>query len=112
MKLWKLGRIDDHLLEYRSIETRLPSFKALKSQDEINQNISNFMKRGKISSALNILSENKSEGVLPLNETTMQQLKIRHPTASPKCKNLPLHGPSQYIDPIIHDNITTGLIKK
>ena len=70
------------------------------------------MKHGKINAALNLLSENTSDGVLPLNEITMQQLEIKHPPASPEYNNLLLQGPFLKIDPIIYEHITPELIQK
>ena len=70
------------------------------------------MKHDKINSALNLLSENTSDGVLPLNETTMQQLEIMHPPASPEYNNLLLQGPFLQIDPIVFEHIPPDLIQK
>ena len=85
LELWKQGKVNNLLFECKSIQDRLPSYtQSSKNQDDVNKKFTNLMKHGKINAALNLLSEITSDGVLPLNETTMQQLEIKHPPASPE----------------------------
>lgn len=63
----------------------------------------NYMRNGKVNSALKLPSKAGKGGVLPMNADTINLLAEKHPKARPKNENLLLEGPVNYVHEIVFD---------
>ena len=70
------------------------------------------MKKGNINAAINLLSENIKNGILPLNHETLKQLKFKHPQPKKTDKTILLPDIPERIHPVRFELIDADLIKK
>ena len=70
------------------------------------------MLEGKVNAAIRLLSEEESQGVLPLDTTTLQSLLEKHPESEDPGPTAFLHGPANLVNDIIYQNITGDSIMK
>ena len=50
--------------------------------EKISLKFKNMMSKGNINGALKVLTENMSNGILPLNDKTLTMVKQKHPEAN------------------------------
>ena len=70
------------------------------------------MQKGNINSAMKLLTNNISGGILPLNKETLQSLKQKHPDTTNCHEDIALHGPIKPIHPIVYEEINEDLVLK
>ena len=70
------------------------------------------MIQGNVNSAIRLLSNSENSGLLTLNESTMQDLHLKHQESKPKYEYLLLEGPVKYMNSIIYDEIDYEVIMK
>ena len=61
------------------------------------------MQKGNVNGALKLLTENMQNGVLPLNEETLQTLVQKHPNQSPIHERVLLPDTPKKIHPVIFE---------
>ena len=70
------------------------------------------MQKGNINGAIKILTNNMQNGILPLNEQTLQLLKQKHPEATTATEEILLPDEPEIMHPIKYDKIDAELIRK
>ena len=80
---------------------------------EISKNFKQYMEKGNINSALNLLTNSMENGVLPLNKDTLSKLIYKHPKGNKMAsKYILLNGPSQNIHPVRFQPVDEEMIRK
>ena len=88
LDLWEQGNIFDLLHEGQTLQNQFKSAKKTMSVNEISRKFIDKMSKGNINGAIKLLSGNMQNGVLPLNDETLQhcvrstQKKRPHPATS------------------------------
>ena len=70
------------------------------------------MSKGNVSGAHKLLTENMSNGILPLNDKTLTMLKQKHPEANEPPQKVLLQGPTRTFHPIVYEDLYESLILK
>ncbi len=68
MVKWNEGNLNDLLLECRTNPSRLPKSRPVKAEEKLARTFSNLMFTGKCKSALNLLSQSNSGGIVHLHD--------------------------------------------
>ena len=79
MILWQSGDLLQLLKEAETIQTGLKDSTKPKSIAQLSKKFGEHMNEGNINSAINHLSNNMENGILPLNDTTLNLLKQKYP---------------------------------
>ena len=70
------------------------------------------MQKGNVNGALKLLTNEMSNGILPLTEETLSQLEIKHPDNRDASADVLLNGPVKEIHPIVFDVIDEEMVLK
>ena len=70
------------------------------------------MGKGNIDGALKLLTNNMTNGILPLDENTLYSLKQKHPQSQPAYEETLIIREPPVIHPIISDDINEELVRK
>ena len=70
------------------------------------------MFQGKVNAALKLLSEDWENGILPADESTLKQLKQKHPKPSEIQNNSLFNGPLEQVHKNYFDSIDEAMIEK
>ena len=70
------------------------------------------MPKGNVNGAITLLSNNMRNGILPLNDTTLKQLKLKHSEAKVADKTVLLSDIPKTIHPIKFESIDAELLRK
>ena len=111
LQLWQERKITELVGECLVIQSRLTETRK-KDNRQIGETFQKLMIKGKVNSALRLLSDEQCNGILPLDDNTMNELNLKHPDASPLNEDLLLEGPCQYINPVIFESIDECAILK
>ena len=68
------------------------------------------MLEGKINAAMKLLDQQISKGVLPLSQSTIDELIQKHPEASEADPSLLMDGQPPFVDPVMFESITESTI--
>ena len=71
-----------------------------------------FMLSGKVNSALRLLSDTESAGILPTNKKTVEPLKGKHPVGALKYNDLLQHDSEKLYEEYAYEEINDALIYK
>ena len=79
--LWQNGQVSELLRECIAIQSRLPNTVREVNPEQTAKKFANFVINGNINGALRLLENNDAGrgGILPMNESTVQQLHKKHP---------------------------------
>ena len=66
---------------------------------------------GKINASLRLLLKTNGNGILPLDNNTIEELHLKHPETKPLHDDLLIQGPIKF-SPVIFDEITDYTILK
>ena len=80
--------------------------------NEILKKFSSEMRRGNAHNAIKLLTDNMKNGILPLTEKTLQQLKQKHPPSSNADPEVLLPGKPEEIHPIQFASIDAEGVSK
>ncbi len=117
MVKWKEGNLNDLLLECRSIQSRLPKSRPVKAEEKLARTFSNLMFAGKCKSALNLLSQSNSGGILHLHDYSdpanpdSPSVREVHPMSQPALPNCILQSPPIDPHPVIFESINAATIR-
>ena len=75
LKLWEEGNISNLLHEGKTIQERMKVIEKGMNIEKISLKFKNMMGKGNIDGALKLLTENMSNGILSLNDKTLNMLK-------------------------------------
>ena len=70
------------------------------------------MAKGNVNSAMKLLTNNMSNGILPLGEDTLHQLRMKHPASRNADNDILLQGEIPDIHPIIFEEIDEEMVKQ
>ena len=79
MDLWTSGEILDLLHEEDTIQKNLRPSNIPSTVAEISKKFTREMHKGNVTNAMKQLTDNMQNGILPLNQKTLNQLKQKHP---------------------------------
>jgi len=79
LQLWKERQINELIREGETIQRQLPNTLAPKEIGKISRKFAKLMTRGKVNSAMKLLTNNMKNGILPLNNETLSILRQKHP---------------------------------
>ena len=65
----------------------------------------NMMNKGNVNGALELLTENMSNGILPMNDKTSTMLKQKHPEANEPPQEVLLQRPTRPVHPIVYEDM-------
>ena len=71
-----------------------------------------LMQKGSVNGALRLLTNNSSNGVLPLSDETLQILSLKHPEPQQAHHEAMLQGPKRQIHSIVYGYIDEDLVKQ
>ena len=120
LQTWSDGLVSNLLSEGRTIQAYLRRGKKHRSQEDIMRTFTNLMLVGRVASAMRVLDENSSGGVLDLDakvtegKTVRDVLREKHPPAgdvNPEALVEPEQGP-QPPHPILFERLTGESIKR
>ena len=99
------------LLEAETIQQRLTSNNDLKNI-AVSKKFAKLMGKGNINGSLKLLTNNMTNGILPLDEKTLYSLKQKHPQSKPACEEALINDKPPVIHPIIFDDMNEELVRK
>ena len=108
---WKQGDITELLRECQEIQQRLPCQQKPKTIGSLSKKFSEHMRKGNVHSAMKLLTNNLENGILPLDNKTLESLRQKHPTPSPPQDTMLLNDEIKTPNSIIYENIDANLIK-
>ena len=79
LDFWHEGKIMEIYHESNTIQQRLKTASPPNSTEAISKKFANLMKKGNVSGAVKLLTDNMTGGILPLNDETMILLRSKHP---------------------------------
>ncbi|XP_028416582.1 uncharacterized protein LOC114540659 [Dendronephthya gigantea] len=107
---WECGDLAALLREARTIQDRLRSSTPNSlSKERLAKTIAKLVFEGKINAALKLLEQN-SRGILPLSQSTINELTRKHPDATEAEASVLINGPIPFVDPVMFQNITESTI--
>ena len=113
LSLWREKRINELVGECLVIQSRLlDTRRTSNTPEDIAKSFHKLMIQGKVNSAIRLLSNSENSGLLTLNESTMQELHLKHPELKLKYEDLLLEGPVKYMNSVIYDEIDEEVIMK
>lgn len=109
---WESGDIAALLREARTIQDKLRSSTPPNSlsEERLAKTFAKLVFEGKISAAIKLLEQQSSSGVLPLSQTTIDELIRKHPSATEAETSVLINGPTPFVDPVMFQNITESTI--
>ena len=112
LKLWEEGDLRNLLHERETILERMKINEKGMNIEKISLKFKNKMSKGNVNGALNPLTENMSNGILPLNDKTLTMLKQKHPEANELPQEVLLQGRTRPVHPIVYEDMDESLILK
>ena len=111
LNLWKEGEVTELLIESETIQKSLRDSESIKAIAELSKKSKKHMKKGKINAAVIFLTNNMHDGILPLNNETLNKLKEKHPK-SKNANNVLLTGVQQDVHLIMLAGIDEEMTRK
>ena len=112
MKLWHAGEIMELLKEVETIQKDLRVSNTPSTIAEISKKFTREMRKGNINSAMKLLADNMQNGILPLNDQTLHQIKQKHPHGKDAHPEVLLPDIPEEIHPIKFHSIDAESVKK
>ena len=82
------------------------------NNEKISLKFKNMMSKGNVKGALKLLTENISNGILPLNDRTLKMLKQKHAEANEPLQEVLMQEPTRPVHPIVYEDMDEPLILK
>ena len=70
------------------------------------------MRKGNVNAAINLLTENMRNGILPLNSETLNLFRLKHPDPKDAHESVMLSNVPKRIHPVKFDVIEAEMIRK
>ena len=110
LELWENGNIIELLNEGESIQERLPTGERPNNMAKISVKFKELMQKDNVIGAVKLLTNEMSNGILPLTEKTLSQLEIKHPDNRDASADVLLNGLIKEIDHIVFDAIDKEMV--
>ena len=79
LNLWEEGELTELLIEGETIQKSLSDSKSIKTITELSKKFKNYMKKSNINRVVKLLTNNMHDGILLLNNETLNKLKEKYP---------------------------------
>ena len=79
LELWTDGEFEELFHEGETIQLSLKTIQGPKTVAEISRKFKQLMTKGNVNAALNLLTENMENSLLPLDQRTISNLVLKHP---------------------------------
>ena len=79
---------------------------------KISMKLKHLMQNGNVSGALELLTNNMSNGILRLTDETLHLLRTTHPKMQKTHEEVLLQGPIKQVHPVVYEPIGEELISK
>ena len=113
LSLWEEGRLTELLFEAETIqETLSTSKKKANTTAELSKKFIKKMQTGNINGAIKLLSNNMVNGILPLNQKTLDMLHEKHPNATTASEGALLSDAPTKIHPVKFDGINADYVRQ
>ncbi|XP_057301658.1 uncharacterized protein LOC130636080 [Hydractinia symbiolongicarpus] len=112
LTLWENGELLKLFDEAVAIQERLQPPNPKSDISSISKKFRLFMQKGNINSALRLLTDNMTQGILPLNDETLLLLEQKHPDQGNLSEDTLIDQPSQRIHDIVFDIIDEDMVLK
>ena len=112
LKQWESGDLDGLLCESRTIQGKLKARSKPRSEEHLSKTFAKLMFEGNVKAAMKLLDEQDSAGVLTLSQSTINELKRKHPEANEADPSVLIDGQMPFVDPVMFHNITESTILK
>ena len=96
---WEQGEFDDLLREANTVQAKLPTNHKGINVELLAKTFANLVLEGKINAAMKLLDHQGGSGVLPLSESTINELKRKHPAVSEADPSMLIDGKPQLCRP-------------
>lgn len=104
--LWENGNLDELLSEAETIQKQLTAKPNEKSNiKNISKEFVQKMQKGNVNGAIKILTNNMSNGVLPLTDETLEKLREKHPSGKKADEDVLLTDTPETVHPIRFEEI-------
>ena len=103
LELWENGYTIELLSEGESIQEMLLTGERPKNIAKISVKFKELMQKCNVNGALKLLTNQMSNGILPLTEQTLSQLEIKHPYNRDASADVHLNGPITKIHSSVFD---------
>ena len=110
--LWKEGELTELLIEGETIQIFLSDSKSIETIAELSKTFKNYMKKGNNNAAVKLLTNNIHDGILLLNNETLNKLKEKHLKSINANNEVLLTGIPQDVHPIMFASIDEEMIRK
>ena len=111
MELSTSGEILNLLHELEMIQKDLRSSNTPSTVAEMSKKFTREMRNGNVSNAMKLLTDNMQNGILPLNQKTLNQLKQKHPQGKGTGLDVLLTDTPKQVHPIKFEAIDADLLK-
>ena len=112
LDLWDEGNILELIEEGETIQGQLKHINAPQLIADISKKFKEKMSKGNINGAIKLLTNNMGNGILPLNEETIRQLREKHPTSKEASSDILLRDKPTKVHPVRYEEITPDLIRQ
>ena len=112
ISLWMQGNIKDLLHECNTIQDQLKASKKTMSTREISKRFIEKMSKGNINGAIKLLSDNMQNGILPLDDKTLELLKQKHPVGVVPLNDVLLTDTPVQLHPVRFEEIDSEMIRQ
>ena len=110
LALWKQGDLDLLLKEVRFIQGKFVNSKKAKTVEDVSKVFSKLVLQGKLSTAMKLLDNENSSGLLDLSPDVLRGPLDKRPEAADFAGESLLHGPADYTPPNVYDLIEEEMI--
>ena len=87
-----------------TVQKKLLSSKQ-KNSDDVAKVFARLMLQGKTNAALKFLTDRSDQGLLPVNDDILRELRLKHPQPVPIQPNILLNGPLEQVPTNYFDSI-------
>ena len=112
LNLWKEGELTELLIEGETIQKSLSDSKSIKTITELSKKFKNYMKKSNINRVVKLLTNNMHDGILLLNNETLNKLKEKYPKSKNASNEVWLIGVPLDVHPIMFAGIDEEMIRK
>ena len=112
LKQWESGYLDGLLCESRTIQGKLKASSKPQSEERLGKTFAKLMFEGRVKAAMKLLDEQDSAGFLTLSQSTMNELKRKHPEANGADPSVLIDGQMPFVNTVMFHNITESTILK
>ena len=109
---WYTGDLIEQFREGETIQQSLKSINSKKTIAAISKQFAEQMQKGHVNGAMKLLTNNMQNGILPLNDTTFNQLKLKHPEANKADEMVLLPDLRIKVHPVKFESIDAELVRK